>query len=264
MVNIYKVKKWGAFILCGFIPLTCFVLGNNFYNFMIGMAFFGGGLLISVLVANILLNNPFTTMLEGGGLLAIDISSTGIMRPFICTVEQPYIKGKIGNENITDIYDRDTVLQLANPQQAGKVIIKDNKISVTLNEDEFNRARFGLFQYPVLIFNGQVKSLLTKDFLSESEKKSFAEHGILYLNRKLEELTGVVRDFGRYIVELTKPQENWFAKRPWAIWLIIIAIIIMILLFAGPVIKQFMGGIQSAAGAATGVTMPTNPVTPIG
>lgn len=263
MVNVYKIKKLGGFILCSFIPLTCFVLGSNFWGFIGGLGIFAIGAIISLLIANSMISNPFTVMLEGGGLLALDISSTGIIKPFICQVNQPYITGKISGDNITDVYDRDAVLQLANPLTAGKVLVKDGKVTVTLNQDEFNRARFGLYQYPVLIFNGQVKSLLTKDFLSENEKRSFAEHGILYLNRKLEELTGVVRDFGRYIVELTKPQQGFMQKYPWVIWLLIIGGIVILALFIGPVIKQVMGGMQGGAANVVGkVTDTINPVVP--
>lgn len=220
----------------------------------------GVGSLLAIVLANFLLNNPFRAMLEGKGLLTLNIDSTGILRPFISSLSQPYIKGRLGGDDVNDVYDRSTVIQMAAPVVGGKAIYDGKTVKIEISEDDFNRSRFGLYQYPTMIYNAQIKSLLTKDVLSDTEKDSFAEHGILYLNRKLEELTSIVRDFGRYVVELTKPKDKWYNNK--FFWIVlIVGAIILLLLFAKPVIEAFMG-MGGSAGSAVGKVFGGGPVVP--
>lgn len=264
MLNMFKVKKWAAILLGGFIPTICFSLGVMFYgNFWIALGLFGAGMIVSVVISFILLNNPFSTMLEGSGLLCLDLNSTGVIRPFIVGIQPPYVKGKnaFGGE-VKDVFDRATVVNLAVPHKVKSSKVQINNkggIDLSLDEEEYNRGRFALFHYPVLIWNEQVKSLITKDFLSEMEKTTFAEHGIIYLNRKMEELTSVVRDFGRYVVELTKPKQNWLANK-WVWIIIIIFVVILIALFAPSIINAIKGASSSVGGAVSKVAPTVQPV----
>lgn len=221
------------------VPTIFFFVGVQFYNFWGGMGMLAIAGLIFVFLTNFMLMNPFTAMLEGQGLLCFNLDSTGIIRPILLRVMQPYVKGKMGADDVLDVYDRSTVLQLAEPETEGTAVVKNGKITITMTEGDYNRARFGFMQYPVLLYNAQIKSLLTKDFLSEGEKTSFAEHSILYTNRKIEELTSAMRDFGRYVVELTKPKDSFF-KSKFFMWILIVGIILLLLLFAQPIIEQIM------------------------
>lgn len=259
-LNAFKLRKWaGLFIAC-FIPTLCFYSGVIFgKNIFIAVGLFLVGSIVGILVASFMIYNPFTAMLEGAGILCIDLSSVGIIRPFIVQLQQPYIKGKIGADSVNDVYDRATVMQIAAPVQAGRAIHENGLISIVMDENEFNRARFGMLQYPTLLYNSQIKSLITKDFLSNLEKTSFAEHGVLYLNRKMEELTSSIRDFGRYIVEQLKPQGSWLSTNKWVIWFVIIGVIILLALFARPVFEQIMGGGQKVISSVAGNN---NPVVP--
>ena len=250
MLNTFVIKKYAALIMAAFIPTMAFTIGNVFYGFWQGLGALTLFIILSVVIANLLLKNPFTSMLEGKGLLCLNIDSTGIIKPFILKVIQPYVAGKLGNDSVNDVYNRSTVYSMANPVEEGTATEeKEGGITVRIDQEKFNQSRFGLYHYPTLIYNGQLKSLVTKDFLSEKEKSGFAEHGILYLNRKMEELTGVLRDFGRYVVELTKPklgllQNKWF-------WIIIIGLLIlMALLFAKPIINSISGAKETLMGAA--------------
>lgn len=203
---------------------------------------------VSVLVANFLLKNPFTSLLEGQGILVIDLNSTGIIAPFICSIQDNLLVNKA--RRVRDIFDRKAVHSLALPTSA-KAEVKhssDGAISFNLSKEEFNQSRFSLYQYPVLFYNSQIKSLLTKDFLSEAEKIAFAEHSILYQNRILENLSSDVKDFARYIVELTKPAKNIFANK-W-VWIIIIgAFILLAFMFAPAIIGAVKNTIPNAASA---------------
>lgn len=254
MINPFKIKKFAAFILAAFLPAITFYIGVVYYSFMIAliMLLFTSGLVL--FLGSILISNPFRSMLEGKGLLVFNIDSTGVIRPFNVYLNQPYVKGKLGKDEVNDVYDRAAVASLAEPgKKGGTGSWKDGKLNIELDENEFNKNRFGMYQYPVLIYNSQVKSLLTKDFLSDQEKSSFAEHGVLYLNRKMEELTSIIRDFGRYVVELTKPKDNIFQKA-W-FWIVIVVVIaIIIALFAKPLISTISGTASNAGTAIQGAS----------
>lgn len=263
-INVFKIKKLAALLLCSLLSVILFAVGNMYYGFLWGLAWMGAGMILAVVLGTFLLSNPFTSMLEGKGILALNMDSTGIIKPFIVRLDPPYVKGKLGSKTVNDVFDRATVWNLTPPVENETPAIekKDKTINITLSEKDYNKSRFGLFHYPVIIYNEQLRSLLTKDFFSDKEKDSFAEHGVLYLNRKLEELTSVVRDFGRHVVELTKPKGSFFQSK-WVIIVIVIVLIIILAMFAPYIISAIGGGIgpaaeaiKSAGGSATQTISP--------
>ncbi len=251
MINLFVVKKYAALLLCGFLSTISFLVANIYYGFLWAFVGFGIGLAFSVLLGTFLLKNPFTSMLEGKGILALNLDSTGIIKPFIVSLKPPYIVGKLGGNKVNDVFDRATVWNLTPPveNETQAKFGKDGTIELKLSEKDYNKSRFALFHYPVIIYNEQIKSLLTKDFFSNSEKDAYAEHGVLYLNRKLEELTSIVRDFGRYVVELTKPKLSFFEGKTWVIWLVLIIFFIILAMFAPYIWNTIKGGIGPATEA---------------
>lgn len=255
MINPFVVKKWGAILLSGLFTVIAFFIGLSFYNFLYALIFMGGGLIISGVIGNLLLDNPFRSMLEGKGVLCLNIDSTGIIRPFIMSVKSPYVEGKLNNSLKSDVFDRDTVYNLAAPQVAGKIQKgkgKDGEIrlAIVLNEEEYNKGRFALFHFPAIIFNEQINSIITKDFLSNEEKIAFAEHGVLYLNRKMEELTSAIRDFGRHVVENLKPKG--LNLNSGVVTIIIIIMVIVLLIFFAPKLIPALAKAGASIGAGAG------------
>jgi hypothetical protein len=256
MVNVYLIRKYAAFFLIGFLSVLGFFLGLKFYGFNIGLLGFGIGAILSLFLANALTYNPFTAMLEGSGILMMDLNSTGIIRPFIMAVRPPFVYGRIDNKLKEDIFDREMVFNFAVPQNAGMVQQgegKDGQIrtAIVLNEEEYNRGRYGFLQYPCILYNSQLNTVLTKDWLSDEEKTGFAEHQVLYLNKKVEQLTDAMLNFGRYIVDQLKPKTSFFGN--WLIWVVIvIVVIVLIVMFAPaliPAIKQAGGLAKNSVSA---------------
>lgn len=244
MLNPYVIKKYSAFLLNSFVPLITFIITQMYFNFTISVVMFLFMSLMMLLIGNRLIDNPFRSMIEGKGLLVLNIDSTGIIRPFIASLNQPYVKGKVSGNWINDIYNRKAVFNLSTPGVASASLDDKKKVlSFTLNEEQFNNSRFGMFTYPVLIYNNQIKSLITKDFLSQQEMTVFSEHLILYLNRKTEELNGYLREFGRYIVESLKPGGNNWSS--WLPYIIIGGAVILLLVLFGP---QIVGALQGTGG----------------
>jgi hypothetical protein len=251
--NVFKLRKWAALLLTGLLTVISFFIGLKYYGFWLGLAAMGGGLLFSVLLSCLLLKNPFTDMLEGKGILALNIDSTGVIKPFIVSVQQPYIIGWLNKTWIKGIFDRALVFNMAVPTKTKTPAklnpgCKDKGIALVLDEDEYNRARFGFFHYPVLIYNQNVQSFVTKDFLSDTEKTTFAEYLALYLNRKMEELTSAVRDFGRHVVELSKPQGS-ILQNKWFWIIMVIGMVILGIMFAPSIYNAVVNTMHGAGGA---------------
>lgn len=253
MINPFVIKKYTALLMSGFISTILYLYGQISYGLLGGVGFMLVGILLSLLVGNILLRNPFTLMVEGKGILLLNIDSTGVLKPSVVNVVSPYIKGWLGRTPINDVFDRDTVLQLATPQTKGNsAMYKDGDLYLKINQKTYNEGRMALFHYPVLIWNDQIKSIITKDFLGETEKYSFAEHTVLYLNRKMEELTSAVRDFGRHVVELTKPVKGLF-QNGWT-WIIIVVVLIILAIMFGPAILGQASNVASGIGGGGAFT----------
>lgn len=266
MINSFVIRKYSALLVMTFIPVLLFTLFNVFYGFVWGIVILVFGSLLSLVIANKLLDNPFRKLLEGKGILVLDIVSTGIIRPFIVGVMPPYIRGKLQGQEVQDIFDREAVFNLATPQspikQAETTI--HNGLKWELDEEELNRSRFGLFHYPCLIYSSTLKTFLTKDFLSNEEKEAFAEHTVIYLNRKIEELSSDVKNFGRHVVELLKPKGE--IMNQWWFWVIIIFVGISMLVLLGPKLIEMIQGLVSNVGSATATAAgqaSNGPITPI-
>jgi len=259
--NPFVIKKYVVLLLVPLISVIGFFIGNVYYGFMVSMLILAVMLGVGFIIGNTLLKNPFTMLLEGKGLLAINLDSTGILRPFIISVKSPYIHGNFQKNEIKDVFDRATVLHLAAPvkNDIPAERTKEGGLKFELSEKAYNRFRFAMFHYPVLLWNDQLKTFLTKDYLADGEKTSFAEHNVLYLNRQLEDLTKHIRNFGRYIVDNLKPKGQ-FLKSPIFWVIIIIFIVVMLLLFAPAIVETFAGTFGSAkeaiGGAAGGSIIP--------
>jgi len=254
MLNPFVMKKWAAFLMVSALPTVVFFTGYNTFGIFPALGSWIGSTVILSYVGNALIKTPFRSLVEGNGVLALEIDSTGIIKSFIMGVYPPYLRGKDAfGDNIEEVFNRDTIFQFATPVKGGKVQQgqgKDNKVrtALVLNEEDYNKARFGMLQYPCVIFNKQLGCLVTKDWLSDQEKQSFAEHQVLYLNRKVEELSGHVRDFARHVVNQIQPSQfGKFAKI--ALVILIIGLVILGVIFA-PSIWSAISGV------AGGVDMP--------
>lgn len=270
MLNMFKIRKVASLVLMGMLPSIIFFVMIKYYGLLMGIIGLLIGVLITYFLSSLMLKNPFTDMLEGKGILCINMDSTGVLRPFIVSLSAPYIKGILNKKEVNDVWDREATFNMAAPKKLGKAEIITEKIPkpngadkivketfrIELDEEEYNKGRFALFQYPVIIWNEQTNSILTKDFFAEKEKNSFAEHGVLYLNRKMEELTSAMLNFGRYVVEQLKPKGSLLQNK-WVVGIAIFLIILLLVLFAGPIIESISG--VAGNGALKGLSGAINP-----
>jgi hypothetical protein len=254
-VNLYKVKKWGAGAMIAFVPTITFfimILSADFVQAIIG---FGIVTPIVILLSHKLTAHPIIDYLEGKGLLVLTLDSTGVIDAFIVGVKNPYIAGNYKGKNIETIFDRESLAYMTPPKKIMGILKKpdDKKKAEDFDEltmlvpKERNSVQFGFNQFPVLIYNKNLETFITKDALANFEKDTFVNHMVLYLNRKVEDLTSQLRDFARYIIEQTRPKKSLFGSALFK-WLLIIIVIAVLAALLAPYI---MGGAESIAAPAT-------------
>lgn len=280
MLNPFVMKKWVLLLLLPLFCATSLYVGVFFLGFWKGLGCLAGMLIVSMLIGNYFLwRNPFTQMLEGEGLLFIDMSSTGFIQPFLCKLQMPFMKANINGKEIKDVFDREHgVYNLGGPIQTGIAQMRefeegekglsevtrteeDGELVIRIPLKQLSKSRFQWLQWPVILFNQSTGSTITKDWFSEKEKGAMAEHAFLYQNKMLEELSSNVLHFARSVIELIKPKgEGWFSGKTG--WIIIIAIIvILLLLFGKPLMNTFMN-FMGTAKTSLGSSLPSGTITP--
>lgn len=234
MFNPVVMKKWTALILSPLFVVIGFYVALLFYGFWIALVVMLLFMVVFALFANMMLAHPLRDVAEGAGLLFIDWTSTGILRPFIAKINGDRVKGKIGPNEVREIYDRDSQLTLAPPKilknkvqflsdEYGKKYMK-----LIINEEEYNDSKFLIGGFPTILYNSQVRTIFTKQFLADMEKDTSADHIILYLNRLMEDHTALQRDFARGVIEALKPKMGGIFKNPW-FWIVIVAAVLIVI-----------------------------------
>lgn len=242
MINPTVLKKYLAFMILGVGGALAYFIGTLNFGVGYGVGVFVVAFVILCVLANLLLKTPLRDVVEGKGLLAINIDSTGRMTPFILSLDAPFLRGLLYKKKIEDTFDREHTNYLTSPQKGTAEYVKvknddgtiSEKLVLTLDKSEINNARFAFNQYPTFIFNEMLGSLVTKEFLGGQEKSYFTEHTTLTLLHSIQELVRKTGDYARYVINLeSKEQGGLFAGRAW-LWIVVILIIGALAVFAGP------------------------------
>jgi len=269
-LNLFKIKKWGSLFLVGFLPTLMFFM---FILFGYGLIFAIVAWLItttlSIFLFNKIVRHPILQMLEGEGLLVLTLDSTGIIKPFIAKVREPFLSI---DENKTTIFDRDTIFYMKNPAKAILSKLSKDEAKEKLknsfndkydyyilryNKEDATKITFGFEHFPVLIYNKNLDVFLTKDALANLETESIIKHLVLYLKKKTEELTSIMRDFARYVVEMTKPKKPFGFLSSWWFWLVLIIVFILLALAFMPNITETFAPAVSTAQEAVKTAVQT-------
>lgn len=256
-MNLLKVRKWGAFALCGFLPMA-FALTSLFLTADVWTSIAAGvlGMVIMIFAGTFIYRHPMMGVIEGDGILGITMDSTGVMTPFLLKVATPYLTSKLDGEAVRTTFDRQTVNYLMNPKKGTIAYGDDGKLHLTLDQAEYKNDIMNLGGIPTLFYNKHMGAFMSKEMLSKHETETFVQHLVLHLNRRTDELSSNVRDFARYIVEQTRPKSAFWAQ-PWFIGVVIIVIIIAVAVTMGPQILTQLGILHSAPAAGTAVVTPT-------
>lgn len=271
MPNMFKVKKYMAFLMAGLIPSILLTWALISFDLLFALLFLIVGSVLMTIIGTLLMRNPLSQLIEGEGIAIFDLASPGVIQTYLAKVKAPYVEGKIAGKMFNSVFDRNAVHYLQPPKRADisqeekQIEIKDkngkvtgyetkSKIVIEMFKDETNANLFSYRGYTVFFFNSILGEFYTKEMLGNMETDTFVQHLVLHLNRKVDELSNSMRDFARYIVEQTRPHKNLFENK--FVWIVIIIIIGALVLLFAPSVLQQMSSLKLPA-------MPTNPITPL-
>lgn len=262
MMNWFKIKRYVAFLLISAFPLMAFFFTLlKVGDLMIAAAAWLATTVLMMLIGSWIIRHPMLQMVEGAGILALTIDSTGLIEPFIVKVLPPLMKAKLRNQEIEDVWDRNAAFYIKHPKPATLTVAEGDdgelyEVIVLGKAGEDHNDKFFSFEgHLTFIFNKALGTFITKDMLANLESNTMAKHVILYLSKKIEELSRMIRDFARYIVEQTKPK-RFFGLGNWFIILIVVAVLLLLILM----LPAFMD-VYSSAGSLIEVPAPVVPRT---
>lgn len=269
-LNMFKIKKWSALFLVGFLPTLIFFMFILFgYGLIFAIIAWIISVILSIILFNFIVKHPILQLLEGEGLLVLTLDSTGVIKPFIAKVIEPFLSI---NENKTTIFDRDMIFYMKKPTKAtlSKLSEEDakNELKDAFNEnydyyilkykkEDATKITFGFEHFPVLIYNKNLDIFLTKDALANLETEGVIKHLVLYLKKKVEELTSIMRDFARHVIEMTKPKKPYEFLHSWWFWIIILIIFIILAVMFIPSILEIFKPVASATHEAVKTAVQT-------
>ena len=174
MVNIFKVKRIISYLFPPIFSVASFIIfiymGSSFWVSLLSSV--GIGIAFG-LVGYKITAHPFVKALEGSGILILNFDSTGVIRTYIAKVSPPKLIIPKKGEALEDIWDRDVLTYLETPKQI-QATVEDNKI--VIDKSTMQKAGFALdVGLPVLLYNENLKTFITKDFLMGKEEK-FLKH----------------------------------------------------------------------------------------
>jgi hypothetical protein len=116
MFNSYVIKKNIALLIVALVPLIVYVVFSTFYNMILGIISFVLTLIIVIPLAGLLMRHPFRSIIEGEGLLALDLNSTGVLQPFILQKKGEWVSNE--PKGIMRLYNRRNVHYMKPPLKA--------------------------------------------------------------------------------------------------------------------------------------------------
>lgn len=264
MVNWFKVKRLAGLFLMALIPFVLFLmfLLTGYGLFWATVAWLVGVVLGIIVYKFVLVKHPYIEFLESGGIMVKTIDSTGVIRSFIVDVMPPFIVDKKRKEPI-DYFDRDFAWYEQIPKKVKgafmqkSVDIGGKKYTIFgIPEDALANAQFVEESHITFFWNSPTKTFLTKEVVGRFEKELLTNHLLLYLVEKVKELSTNIRDFARYIVEMTRPQKKGLLSKWWLWLLIALAVGVIIYLAYSAYTGAMSGPIVTATHAAQPVVSP--------
>lgn len=257
--NLWKVKKWGGIFIAGMLPLFIFMFflfGG--YDILMSLMAAILGVFLGGIIMSLMLKHPFIDLLSGDGLLVLTFDSTGVIKPYIAKVMSPFISTIIDGQKQDTIFDRDSVFYTGLPDKA-EISANDPSdgfihYDMKVKKGEETSITFGFLHYPTFIFNKNMGAFLTKDALGKMETEAVIKHLVLYLKKKTEELTSIMRDFARYVIEMSRPKGSMFAGifGNWFFWIaLIFGAGVLLYLFWPSIAGIFSGTVQETGGLIT-------------
>ena len=253
-----KARRLVTYFVTGIFPFLTFFLGLVFVKdinisavLAVLMAF------IMVWISNLVSSTPWVRIVESDALLCLNISSTGIIEPYLLQVEAPYAIGRIRGKLRKLFFDRGGIFYLLNPKK-GVLKEENTTITVSFEKNNYNATRFDLQGVTTFLYNEQLNNFLTKDFFAEKEQQLFLKNQAFSIHTQLEEVSKQLNYYASYINE--KLLKGKFLGLDPLLLILAVGIILVAILF-GPniidLINSTLGHASSSIqGASQQVTAP--------
>lgn len=247
-----KIKKWLVLFFAGLFPTLATILYFSMTRKLVDSLGLGFGIIILfVVIGSMVLKNPFMRIFEESEYLLLTISSSGGIIPFTLIPMGNKVLGNINGRVLEHVYDRNAMVYLDHPR-TGKFYQDEENVYLVLPKKDLNQTQFSMSGIPSYLWNEPLGTFLTKEMLSTMETKTFARHEILYLNHQAKDLNSHMLNFGRYVIDQTKPAwKIW--EQGWFKWILIILLIVGMAYFLAPTL---LGGGQQLIASGSKAAAP--------
>jgi len=241
MVNLRKVKSYGSYFLASLIPLFTLTLTLiTTYDLLLAILISVIFLFPTIIIARKFSDTPLRRVDEGEGLMIIDLNSRGVIKTYVGEIKPPFINVKTSDKEISTLYDRDASFSFELPENIKQVqyVEKDGKKYLVMELPE--KKHYFQFEnfYPAFIIDTNTGFIYDKERIGKLEEKYMTKTDLNYLKVKVDELSAILRDFARYVVEQLKPKPAIFGN--WIFWLVLILIIGLVLVMAMNYLPTFV------------------------
>lgn len=248
------LKKIGMFIIATLIPLIVFliltIIKTDLLTAAVSSIFCA---LILVIILWKFTDTPFTRMFEGRTFGCITIDSRGQIDFFDVQLQKDSFIGSFMGKIISVPFNQNFFFRISSFFGKGKLIEGPEKYTLTLEKKNIN---FNLFRttYPILIWDKQLNTFITKEWLHEREKKDMLFALGYSIKTDIQEYNKAASSITRAIINLIGSK---LQQQGWIFWLIILLVVGALLWQFWPQINQMLTGtIKSTTGAVGGVTLP--------
>lgn len=254
MINPFKIKEIAGLIIPQFFMSIGMLIILPMYGMLIASLSAFLLMVLGYVIGKLILRNPFNDMLKGEGILTIPLDSKGLITPFLCKFRKGYLEGTFKGEAVKSPFDRKMVFNITAPDKTEVVKDSEGNYYIKVSNDDFNSSRMALYHFPTLLYNSQMGSFITKDWLSEKETETFSRHHIIHANKIAERLTEQITNFGRYIADHALNRVNNILSNPTVRTLITIFIIGLVAFLLFKFAPQIFHTATSTINKATGAT----------
>ena len=246
IINEFYLKRVIGFMIAGSVPLLTYMLLLNSGN----IAIFAGlaSILVCVFIGLTISKNVFTDMVEGKGILTLDLTSKGVARFFLVKLKGKQVKGKLDGIDIRGFFNRKMLTLIKAPEKVSGEVTEEGNLTITIPEEKAKEARFVQGDYGMFFYNSILDEFITKEMLFEKEEHVFTDHTILETKKAFLLAEQHLQPFTRMFMEQFNPKKFDFFKSPIAIFLIVIIFLIAAAV-AFPMIQNLWVGISGSANA---------------
>lgn len=247
---LQTLKKVGILLGTSLFPLIIFLLlilfRINIFTAATASIFIA---LLLTIISHKFTDSPFLRMFEGKTFGVITFDSRGKIEFFDVALEGDNFKGNFMGWPIEIPFNANFFWRISDVFKKGTLKEEEKQLVLKLEKTEFNKSLFKT-DFPILVWDKQLKMFITKDWLHKQEKKDMWFSKAFELKKEIIEYNKSASAITKVIVDMIGAK---IRQSSWIIWLILILVVGYLLWQFWPTINGiFSGAINSATTTAGG------------